>query len=96
MRLLSLIVRIALFLLVLLFALANTHTVTLTLLPGVPGLAFDAPLVLWLVAVFALGVLVAVLFMLPTLVRKSRAAKSKTAHDDERTGWRQGADAGMR
>ena len=42
MRLLSFITRIALFLLVLVFALANTHLVKLTLVPGIEGLIFEA------------------------------------------------------
>lgn len=93
MRLFSLIVRIALFLLALVFALANTHTVKLTLLPGVPGLVFDAPMVLWLLAVFVLGVLVAVIYMLPTLVRKKRTPKteSRALTDDARASEHVGA-----
>lgn len=68
MRLLSFITRIALFLLVLVFALANTHLVKLTLVPGIGGLIFEAPMVVWLLGSFALGVAACFLFLLPTLV----------------------------
>jgi len=75
MRLLAFIIRTILFLLVLVFALANTHSVTMTLIPGVSGLSFEAPMVLWLLGVFTLGVLACFLFLLPTLMagwRKDR------------------------
>jgi len=68
MHLLSLILRIAVFGLVLVFALANTETVWLTLLPGVPGLAFQAPLAVWLLVAFAAGVVMSLLVLMPTLV----------------------------
>ena len=68
MRLLSLILRIAVFGLVLVFALSNTETVWLTLLPGVPGLAFQAPLAVWLLVAFAAGVVMSLLVLMPTLV----------------------------
>jgi len=68
MRLLSFITRIALFLLVLVFALANTQLVKLTLVPGIEGLIFEAPMVVWLLGSFALGVAACFLFLLPTLV----------------------------
>ena len=68
MRLLSFITRIALFLLVLVFALANTHLVKLILVPGIEGLIFEAPMVVWLLGSFALGVAACFLFLLPTLV----------------------------
>jgi uncharacterized integral membrane protein len=72
MRLLSFIFRILLFFLVLVFALANTHPVVLTLVPGVVGLSFEAPMVLWLLAVFCLGVFACFLFLLPTLMASWR------------------------
>jgi len=68
MRLFSFIARIALFILVLVFALANTHLVTLTLVPGIEGLRFEAPIVVWLLGSFALGIAACFLFLLPTLV----------------------------
>ncbi len=68
MRLFSFITRIALFLLVLVFALANTHLVKLTLVPGIEGLMFEAPMVVWLLGSFALGIAACFLFLLPTLV----------------------------
>jgi len=67
MRLFSFIARIALFILVLVFALANTHLVTLTLVPGIEGLRFEAPIVVWLLGSFALGIAACFLFLLPTL-----------------------------
>lgn len=68
MRLLLFITRIALFLLVLVFALANTQLVKLTLVPGIEGLMFEAPMVVWLLGSFALGIAACFLFLLPTLV----------------------------
>lgn len=61
--------RILIFLVVLVFALANTHPVQLTLIPGLSGMTFEAPMVVWLLAIFAAGVFAAFLFLLPTLVR---------------------------
>ncbi len=78
MRLLSFIFRIFLFFLVLVFALANTHPVVLTLVPGVMGLSFEAPMVVWLLTVFCLGIAACFLFLLPTLV----AAWRKGARGD--------------
>ncbi len=78
MRLLSLILRIVLFGLVLVFALANTETVLLTLLPGVPGLAFQAPLAVWLLMAFAAGVLMSLLVLMPTLVAAWRREKRES------------------
>jgi uncharacterized integral membrane protein len=77
MRLIAFAIRLVLFLLVLLFALANTHSVSLTLIPGVTGLTFEAPMALWMLGIFALGVLVCFLYLLPTLV----AAWRKPAKD---------------
>lgn len=74
MRLLSFVVRILLFLLVLMFALANTHPVTLTLLPGVAGLTFEAPMVLWVLGIFCLGVFACLILLLPTLIAGWRKA----------------------
>lgn len=68
MRLIAFVFRLALFLVVLLFALANTHPVSLTLVPGMDRLTFEAPMALWVVGIFALGVLVCFLYLLPTLV----------------------------
>ena len=68
MRLLSLIVRVMVFLVALAFALGNTHPVTLTLVPGVSGLRFEAPMVLWLLGMFFAGVAACFIFLLPTLV----------------------------
>ena len=72
MRLLAFIIRTMLFLLVLVFALANTHSVTMTLIPGVSGLSFEAPMVLWLLGVFTLGMIACFLFLLPTLMASWR------------------------
>lgn len=72
MRLISLLIRIAIFVFVLVFALANTHGVTLTLIPGIAGLTIEAPMVLWLLGIFSLGVLACFLMLLPTLMRAWR------------------------
>jgi len=42
--------------------------VKLTLVPGIEGLMFEAPMVVWLLGSFALGVAACFLFLLPTLV----------------------------
>jgi len=76
MRFLSFLFRTLIFILVLVFALANTHPVVLTLLPGVDGLRFEAPMVLWILAIFILGVGAAFLFTLPALIRGWRREKS--------------------
>jgi uncharacterized integral membrane protein len=68
-------IRVVLFLVLLAFALANTHPVQLTLIPGVSGMTFEAPMVVWLLAIFTAGVLAAFLFLLPTLVRGWRKHK---------------------
>jgi len=72
MRLISLLIRIAIFVFVLVFALANTHVVTLTLIPGISGLTLEAPMVLWLLGIFSLGVFACFLLLLPTLMRAWR------------------------
>jgi hypothetical protein len=50
----------------------------LTLVPGVTGLSFEAPMVVWLLTVFCLGIVACFLFLLPTLV----AAWRKGARGD--------------
>ena len=64
------ILRLLLFLFVLLFALRNTETVTLNFFFGH---SWDAPLVLWLLAVFITGVLLGILAMVGPLFRARRA-----------------------
>jgi uncharacterized integral membrane protein len=78
MRLLSIVLKIVVFGLVLVFALANTQPVWLTLIPGVAGLAFHAPLALWLLAAFVAGVLGSLLVLLPTLVAAWRREKRES------------------
>jgi|GEM_PF-601524 len=68
--------RVLVFLALLVFALANTHPVQLTLIPGVSGMTFEAPMVVWFLAIFAAGVFAALLFLLPTLVRGWRKNKN--------------------
>jgi uncharacterized integral membrane protein len=64
------ILRLLLFLLVLLFALRNTATVTLNFFYGH---SWEAPLVLWLLAFFVTGVLLGILAMVGPLFRARRA-----------------------
>ena len=45
------------FIFVFVFALTNTHNVTLNIFPGVLDLAVDAPLVIWLCGFFLFGVI---------------------------------------
>lgn len=78
MRLFRFVFRVALFLLVMIFALANTHPVTVTLIPGINGLTFEAPMMVWVLGVFLAGILAALFLLLPTLVRGWRRSRDGT------------------
>jgi len=70
MNVLGWIVRIALFLVLLLFAMSNTELVTLRLWGA--NLAWREPLVLFLLAFFASGTALGLLALVPTLFRQRR------------------------
>jgi uncharacterized integral membrane protein len=70
MNVLGWIVRIALFLVLLLFAMSNTELVTLRLWGA--NLAWREPLVLFLLAFFAAGAALGLLAIVPTLFRQRR------------------------
>jgi uncharacterized integral membrane protein len=68
-RILTWAIRLAVFLLLVAFAAKNVEPVTLRFYFG---LAPQAPLVLWLLAFFALGALFGVLSLLTTVLRQRR------------------------
>jgi len=68
-RILTWAIRLAVFLLLVAFAAKNVEPVTLRFYFG---LAPQAPLVLWLLAFFALGALFGVLSLLSTVLRQRR------------------------
>jgi uncharacterized integral membrane protein len=80
MQFIAFLLRAAIFILVLVFALANTQPVVLTLVPGVAGLRFEAPMVIWLLGIFVAGVAATFIFLLPTLIRGWR--KNNNHHGD--------------
>jgi lipopolysaccharide assembly protein A len=80
MRFIAFLFRAIVFILVLVFALANTQPVVLTLVPGVAGLRYEAPMVIWLLGIFMAGVIATFIFLLPTLIRGWR--KPPTHHGD--------------
>jgi uncharacterized integral membrane protein len=69
MRILSLILKIALFVLVVIFAVRNTDVVTVRYLPGQE---WQAPLVFVLLAVFAAGIVLGLAAALPRIFRQRR------------------------
>lgn len=71
MRVIAWIVRLAIFVVLLGFALSNTETVTLSFF-GVPEAQWRAPFVLFLLIFFAAGAVVGALAMLPALFRHKR------------------------
>ena len=51
-----LVVKSIIFLVVFLFSLNNTHVTTINIFPGVADIAVDAPLIIWLLLFFFLGI----------------------------------------
>ncbi|UCE30475.1 MAG: DUF1049 domain-containing protein [Burkholderiales bacterium] len=83
MRVIAWILRIAVFLVVLAFALANTQPVSVRLFG--PEATWEAPLVVVLLAGFALGALAAYLALVPGLVRRRRElSRLRRALESER------------
>ena len=76
MRTFFLIVKSIIFLIVFLFSLNNTHVTTINIFPGVADIAIDAPLIIWLLLFFFLGVVLTVIFFLPTVLKNVKPKKS--------------------
>ncbi len=79
MRTFFLIVKSIIFLIVFLFSLNNTHLTTINIFPGVADIAIDAPLIIWLLLFFFLGVVVTVIFFLPTVLKNTKSKKSNVS-----------------
>ena len=79
MRTFFLIVKSIIFLIVFLFSLNNTHVTTINIFPGVADIAIDAPLIIWLLLFFFLGVVVTVIFFLPTVLKNTKSKKSNVS-----------------
>ena len=60
--------KLSFFIFVFVFALTNTHIVTLNIFPGVLDLAVEAPLVLWLCGFFLFGVVFTLVTLLPRII----------------------------
>lgn len=80
-RYLGLALKLLVFLLVLGFALKNSHTVTFY---AYLGQVWQAPLIIMLMLAFVLGALTGVLALLPTVfrLRREAARKLRTAEQD--------------
>ena len=79
MRTFFLIVKSIIFLIVFLFSLNNTHVTTINVFPGVADIAIDAPLIIWLLLFFFLGVVVTQIFFLPTVLKNTKSKKSNVS-----------------
>jgi len=75
MRTFFLVVKSIIFLVVFLFSLNNTHVTTINIFPGVSDIAVDAPLIIWLLLFFLLGIVITVIFFLPTVLKKAKSKK---------------------
>ena len=76
MRTFFLVVKSIIFLVVFLFSLNNTHVTTINIFPGVADIAVDAPLIVWLLLFFFLGIVITVIFFLPTVLKSAESKKS--------------------
>ena len=79
MRTFFLVVKSIIFLVVFLFSLNNTHVTTVNIFPGVADIAVDAPLIIWLLLFFFLGIVVTVIFFLPTVLKNTKSKKSNVS-----------------
>ena len=79
MRTFFLVVKSIIFLVVFLFALNNTHVTTINIFPGVTNIALDAPLIIWLLLFFFLGIVITVIFFLPTVFKNAKSKKSNVS-----------------
>ena len=71
-----LVVKSIIFLVVFLFSLNNTHVTTINIFPGVADVAVDAPLIIWLLLFFFLGIVITVVFFLPRVLKNAKSKKS--------------------
>ena len=76
MRTFFLVVKSIIFLVVFLFSLNNTHVTTINIFPGVADIALDAPLIIWLLLFFFLGIVITVIFFLPKVLKNAKSKKS--------------------
>ena len=76
MRIFFLVIKSIIFLVVFLFSLNNTHVTTVNIFPGVADIAIDAPLIIWLLLFFLLGIVITVIFFLPTVLKNAKSKKS--------------------
>ena len=79
MRTFFLIVKSIVFLIVFLFSLNNTHITTINIFPGFSDIAIDAPLIIWLLLFFFLGVVLTVILFLPTVLKNTKSKKSNVS-----------------
>ena len=75
MRTFFLVLKTIIFILVFVFSLNNTHITTINIFPGTADIAMDAPLIIWLILFFFLGMIVAALFFFPSVLRSIRSKK---------------------
>ena len=76
MRTFFLVVKSIIFLVVFLFSLNNTHVTTVNIFPGIADIAVDAPLIIWLLLFFFLGIVITVISFLPTVLKNAKSKKS--------------------
>ena len=79
MRTFFLVVKSIIFLVVFLFSLNNTHVTTVNIFPGVADIAVDAPLIIWLLLFFFLGIVITVIFFLPKVLKNAKSKKSNVS-----------------
>ena len=79
MRTFFLVVKSIIFLVVFLFSLNNTHVTTINIFPGVADIAVDAPLIIWLLLFFFLGIVITVIFFLPAVLKNAKSKKSNVS-----------------
>ena len=76
MRVFFLIFKTIIFLFVFVFSINNTQIATVNFFPGLADIAVDAPLILWLLLFFLLGIFVAAIFFFPTVLKSLKTKKS--------------------
>ena len=79
MRIFFLVVKSIIFVAVFLFSLNNTHITTVNIFPGVADIAIDAPMIIWLFLFFFLGIVMTVIFFLPTVLKNIKSKKSNVS-----------------
>ena len=76
MRIFLLLAKSVFFLIVFVFALNNTHIATVNIFPGLADVAVDAPLIIWLLLFFILGMAVTIGFFFPTILKNIKSKKT--------------------